>query len=538
MSRERSMPVRSLRESFNDHRDELRSDYAMGTTSRFRPAPRGVAAMGSGADYHYRNESQFLRMIERARFFDRDNMIVGQGVNRLVANVIQDGFTLDVRTGDKKADKEIYNRWWEWAEDPEQCDYEGEKSFCDMESLLFRQVIVDGDVIALPLADFGSLQLVEAHRMRTPSNTKKNVVHGVQLDDGGRRVAYWITKEDLDPLRALSKVSDTVQYATRDAQGDRQVFHVYNPRRISQRRGVTSFAPVVDPIGIHDDLEFAHLIKAQVASCFAIFEQVDMALGIKPGATRPAAMQTGAQVTETLEDGSARTIQGLAPGMRVRGSPGVKLEGFSPNIPNPEFFEHAKLILTIIAVNLDIPLAVLLLDPSNTNFSGWRGAIDQARLRFRQMQSWYRKAFHAQVYKWKLRQWISQDDKMGRLFRKLGPAIFEHIWHAPTWRYIEPNKDAMADDLRLTRGLISRRRRDAEQGLDNEEHDPEIVTDNGKLIRLALAEASAINAEFPDAGVTWQQVLQPYGATPVTVPDPSEQAAAEQATKQPAGGVA
>ena len=510
-----------LSTQFRQAFSELKSDYAAGTNTRYRPAPRGVHVNGSGADYHYRSEAQFLRAIERSRYFDRDNMVVGQGVNRLCANVIQDGFTLDVRTGNKKVDEELSRRWSEWATDPEACDYEGEKTFSAMESLVLRSVVVDGDVFALPLRDFGSLQMVEAHRVRTPANTRKNVVHGVELADSARRERYWITKEDLDPLRMLSKVSDVQQIDARDEYGHRQVFHVYMPTRFSQRRGVTSFAPVVDAIGMHDDLQFATLVKAQVASCFAIFEELDIAIAAG-GAGKPGTIRTGAQVTEVNKDGSQRTVEGISPGMRVTGSPGVKLQGFSPNVPNPEFFPHATLILTFIAVNLDLPVAVLLLDPSNTNFSGWRGAMDQARIRFRKIQASIRESFHTPVYKWKVRQWMEESDFLRDSFLKLGEKMFWHRWNPPTWRYIEPNKDAAADDTRLTRGLISRRRRAAEQGYDNEELDAEIIADNGALIEAALKEAQRLMKKFPEAAITFQHVLQPYGASPITIPDANQ----------------
>src|SRR5690606_1028361 len=98
-----------------------------------------------------------------------------------------------------------------------------------------------------------------------------------------------------------------------------------------------------------------------------------------------------------------------APGIEYTGAPGEKLTGFSPNIPNAEFFEHARLILTFVAINLDMPLQMLLLDATATNFSGWRGAFDQAKIGFRQIQSWLLKRFYAPVYEWKLRQWIAED---------------------------------------------------------------------------------------------------------------------------------
>ena len=72
--------------------------------------------------------------------------------------------------------------------------------------------------------------------------------------------------------------------------------------------------------------------------------------------------------------------------MELFGFPGESLKGFSPNVPNPEFFQHAKLILTILASNLDLPevrsdlereLGRLLLGCGDKE--GARGAWERAR---------------------------------------------------------------------------------------------------------------------------------------------------------------
>jgi capsid protein len=254
---------------------------------------------------------------------------------------------------------------------------------------------------------------------------------------------------------------------------------------------------------MHDDLQFAHLVKAQVASCFAIFEEYQQ------GVPRASSIQTGAQSTESMSDGSTRVVEGLAPGMRVKGTPGMKLQGFSPNLPNPEFFPHATLLLTFIAINLDLPVAVLLLDPRQTNFSGWRGAIDQARMRFKVIQRWLIGKLHRPVYIWKVRQWIAEDPALRRAFERLGKDIFGHVWNPPTWRYIEPMKDAAADDLRVSRNLISQRRRAAEQGYDWDALRAEIVADRVSVVRDALSAAKQINSEFHEAKLDWRELA--YG---------------------------
>jgi hypothetical protein len=42
-----------------------------------------------------------------------------------------------------------------------------------------------------------------------------------------------------------------------------RVYHVYNPERFSQSRGITALAPVLNVEGIRNDLEFVPLIKHQ-----------------------------------------------------------------------------------------------------------------------------------------------------------------------------------------------------------------------------------------------------------------------------------
>src|SRR3989304_7245660 len=94
-----------------EHFADLKADYAAAKQSRFRRRRTGISPTGSGADYHYRNESDYLRVMEYARAMDRDDVIVGQTVDRSVANEIQDGFTLTPQTPDASANEDLTARW-------------------------------------------------------------------------------------------------------------------------------------------------------------------------------------------------------------------------------------------------------------------------------------------------------------------------------------------------------------------------------------------------------------------------------------------
>lgn len=484
--------------------DEIRADYKAAKDTRFQSKLTGVSAMGTGADYHYRNEPQFLHMIERCRDYQRNDPIIGQAIRRLVSNVVQTGFTLDVKTGDKDADARLQDMWADWSTDSKNCHSERELTFWQIEEMLLSTVMVDGDVFLLPLKN-GSLQAIEAHRVRTPRRTTRNVVHGILMDDDARRQEVWITKEELDPFQVLGRVSDIKRYPVWGPDGERQVHQIYNPYRFSQRRGVPIMAPVSDTIGMHDDTQFATLVKQQMAAMICILRTRDA--NYKP----TGAAKFGRTTTETDSQGYTREIQGVGAGLDVAGDPGETLDAFSPQIPGPGYLEHTLLLLTFIAINLDMPVHMLLLDPSRTNFSGWRGAIDQARLRFQQIQKWMIEKFHRPIYLWKVRQFLARSRYLQRIAENPELNIFGHEWNPPSWPYLEPMTDASADLLQQRNGLNSPRRIQANRGRKWEVVAAEIVDDNAYAIELAIKKSVEINDRYREVlggdAVHWRELI-------------------------------
>lgn len=495
-----------------------KADYDAARKTRFKRDRAGtMVSSGSASDYHYRTESAYFGMIEQARELFRNHALVAQAVRRLVANILSGGFTLDVRTGDDALNVDLAARWKDWSEDSSQCDIQGEQDFHGLEKLTLQQVIVDGDLFTLPTID-GELQHIESHRIRTPHRTRRNVVHGVELNNDKkprRREAYWIAYEDVEAYYPVPKVSEMTRYPAR-VDGVRQVFHHYMPDRTSQTRGVSAFAPPMETAGMGDDLMFAQLVKAQMAACAALLREYDA--GVIPPAINSGGQDTD---TETRPNGETRQLAGWGPAMEIFAFPGEHLIWQSPNVPNQEFFDHVTLILSIIAVNLDLPVQVLMLDATRTNFSGWRGAIDQARQRWLEIQRWMIQSFHTPVYKWKVRQWAADDPILRRTIieqeKKLrkpgGINAFGHVWHPAGWPYIEPTQDATGDLIQSRNFLTSPRRLAARRGIDYEDLLGECIEDRTRMINDAQDAADKINArnKARDGWVllTWRDIAQP-----------------------------
>jgi len=413
-----------------------------------------------------------------------------------VANVIQDGMTLEPQTGDKKLDRMLWDRWKAFADDPEQCDIGGELCWHDYERLAFRSHLVDGDAFVVVTQD-GPLQFIESHSIQTATK-RENTFCGITTNQYRRREVFWYRADSIDPTM-VSKAEE-VPLAARDENGNRLVFQVYNTKRALMTRGVSAFAPVFYLTGMFEDINFAKVVQQQIVSCFAIFRE--MAAGQPPS---PPSAGYG-QPESTGATAGIRTIEGLGPGIEVVGSPGEKMHGFSPNVPNAEYFEHVKLMLTLIGVNLGLPLCLVLMDGSETNFSGWRGAVDEARKGFRQNQRMMVKRLHRPVYEAKVRQWMEDDAALRKQAAKRN--IFAHEWNVPEWRYINPREDAEADATQLRNCLTSPRRLHSGRGLDWEQIAEETIADNVYAIVLAKKEAQKINLQFPnDPPVHWRELI-------------------------------
>jgi lambda family phage portal protein len=500
--------------------DKIRADYDMSRENRFIRRRTGVNPQGTGPNYHYRTEDKYYADIEQARDMDRNDGLVGTLVDRRVDNIVQSGFVQHPATGDKGLDLELYNRWESFSNDPDQCDVAGELTWKEMERQACRSESIDGDIVVLGTED-GSFQLVEAHSIKTKSR-KENTFLGITTDRYGKRIQYHILEE----LNEFGLKGESRPVDVRDSEGLRQVFHVYNPKRVRQNRGVTQLAPVFAYSGMLEDINFAKLVQQQVVSCFAIFRK--MAAG-SPSLPSVDGMFGDASTQPT--GSGVRQLEGIQPGMMIDGVPGEELQGFSPSVPNAEYFDQVKLILQIIGVNFGLPLCLVLMDGSETNFSGWRGAVDEARKGFIADQLNLVRRLHSPAWRWWVSRLLDNEPAMRRASKRSGVDIFGHVWNLPTWSYIEPVADAEGDATQLRNALTSPRRMHAARGKDWETIAEEIIDDNVYAIERANKAAAKINATNPLAPVTWRDLIplaMPAGTT-MAMQDPNAVAVQESA---------
>lgn len=498
----------SFLSAFRGMKQAKRAEYAQGRAeaqvqarySAARPSKgkRNRLDIGGTADAHYQSGLDFWRMREDARAMDRDDWTLGQCVDRAVTNVIKSGMHPDPDTGDAGLNAELAERWSEWAEDPYQCDRAGRLNFVQMQELALRHALVDGDIFIAPneLEDgIVKLTLLEGERVRTPGGEMTGrIIHGVELDDFGAPTQYHITRPDPD-RRSTPGFNTGIGAAdfleprqALDIDGLPNVIHLYDPKRVTQTRGVTAFKSIFDVLSMLEDGAYAKLIQNQVSSCIALF--------IK----RESDHRLGSRYDEAQNDGVSQTIEELTPGLILRGTTQEGIEAFNPSVVSSEWFDLMRFFLRVFGAQIGMPLTLVLLDTSNTTFHGYRGELQQARLGFERLQSWLTSRFLRPVWKWKVREWFP--DRFARDRR----SVCRHSWQTPGWPYVDPLNDVKADSMALQNGLTSPRRALAARGLDYDTVTRETVADRSMAIAEAIRASEAIATET-GVRVPWREVL-------------------------------
>lgn len=505
---------------WQDARREYRADYEVARPSRFR---RTRSALYGTADAHYAGERAYFEVIEYVRDMERNDPLIGPTLDIVCNQTNKGGFQYAPDTGDEKLDADLKADFDQWGSEPGQFDHAGELSFRESELLTMRSEIRDGDCFVIPTVE-GRMQFLEAERCRTPVKSQRNIIHGIELNrDTRRRVKYWFTRGKVDISDRIERTSEMVSVEAVDADGFPQVFHVYGRRRLTQTRGVSAFTAAQLRMGMLEDVEFALLVKQQMASTIAWSEETEEGGYAGTG----GGTEYGARETVRGASGGDHIIEEIAPGMIVRPAPGKRLRMHAPQVPSTETMEHMRRIIQLVGLQVGLPVIMLLMDARETNFSGWRGAVEVARSLFRQAQEHRRDVYHRRVAVARTRWLMAQRNAMGRglrsAFARIGPRIYRHKWRLPSWPYIQPLHDAQARALKLSTLQTSPRREAAEDGQEWDEVVRETVADNEAAIGAAIDAAARLNLKAGANVVHWTHLLNRDMPKGVTVTDSLDQ---------------
>jgi lambda family phage portal protein len=307
------------------------------------------------------------------------------------------------------------------------------------------------DGLAIPL----QLQVLEPDFLDTarhniPGVAGGLIIHGVEFDAIGRRVAYWLFENHPG--------SDLMTNPTSRRIPASEIIHAFDLERAGQERGVPWFAAAIVNLKDFDEFEDATLMRQKIAACFAAFvTDLDGGGGAtlgEPDATDP--------LIETLEPGMIQRLP-LGKDVKFANPPTTTDDGFSTRT------------LRRIAAAIGVTYEDLTGDYSQVNFSS---------ARMSRMAHW------GNVYDWQWNllipqfcdpawRWAMEAADIGGILD--GQAAPKAEWTPQPMPMTEPDREARANVTMIRSGQKTLSQVIREQGGDPDAHLEEYAADMAKL---------------------------------------------------------
>jgi len=421
-------------------------------------------------------------LVARARDLDRNNGVAAGSFQSLDDNVVGIGLRLspfpdyralgrDINWSEEWS-RNVESLWKAWA-DGTSCDAAGVQSFHDMTQLVFRSVLENGEALALPMwleraaTPFRTcVQLIDTDRLVNPGSTlwfTKNLRGGVELDDYGRPVAYYIQQipDNLTFLVYTPFIGSAINWVRVPAEttwGRKRVIHAFQKLRVDQNRGVPILAPVIEQFRMLDAYQRTELQSSIVNALVAGVIETPM----DPGGI--AEMMNG-NAKDYLTAKNEYRVE-LEGGTFIPLYPGDKLTPFTPMRPPGTFPAFVETVLRQIGTAVGMPYELILKDFSKTNYSSARAALLEAWRFFITRRAWLAMHWAQPVYE----LWLEEAVNSGLIDAPDYYAQQQYYarakWIGPGRGWIDPTKEAEAAILRMQGMLSTLEIECAEQGLD------------------------------------------------------------------------
>lgn len=417
----------------------------------------------------------------RARQLGRDCSYCKRYLRLVTANVIGPrGIKLQgrVKNGtsyDEAVNTEIERAWNAWAKKPITID--GRLTLRRVEKLLVRTMAVDGEAFVriwrgFPDNPFGiALQPIDADMIddryhRNAGNGLNEIRMGVEIDEIGRVVGYWVTKK----IESQSLGSFRDRYFV---PAD-EMIHVYGMERFNQTRGVTWFTAAMLAAHMLDAYEETEAVAARVAAAkMGFFEQDENSIADDHSSgTEPAIMEANPGSFEFLPKGT-------------------RLASWAPDHPSGQFGAFVKQLLRKIATALDVFSNVLANDAEGVTYSTMRSFGLIERDDWRAIQQDFIEMWRHRLYdEWIKTATLTTATRLpSRDFRK-----YLDVEHVPRgWSWIDPEKEVKAAVLAIQNGLGTRTAALAERGEDIDQ----VFATLAREKQLAAKYNITIDAEIP-----------------------------------------
>ena len=426
---------------------------------------------------------------ERARDLRRNAGWGKAAVDKVVVHLVAGGLMPDVDTGDAKLDAQALKLFGRWAK---RCCPDG-TNFWAAQTMLARELVEGGEVLGRRRSRFmadmqdhhGQLppiqvQILEGDQLDHGYNTPRHgnrIIQGVEFDPLDRRVAYhFLPYHPGDPLTTLPMTLTAFNDHVRVQATN--VFHLYDPSRAGQVRGVTWLHAIVQAIWDLSGYTDAERVRAKSAACMVgSVEGGDPEEGEPEGVdgTAPAKDATGNLVT----DSAGMPVEQAAPGLIMYAPNGKKIVWNQAGVQSNA--DWVRVQLREAAAGIGLSYESYSGDFSQGNFSFSKLGQAEQRAMFRAL----REQLFAPMALDPFWSWFIDGAIAAGLLPDV-PELYDVTWSDVQIESADRAEDARADILEMRAGLRSRPAIIRSRGQDPDTVDAEIAKDQEARAALGI----------------------------------------------------
>lgn len=441
------------------------------TTGRGAKSRRSLASWAAG---NGDADSDILPDLPSLRGYSRDairkNPLAAAVINTKVTNVVGTGLVMHPQIdaqflGMTEAQADAWEtkteREWRLFADSPACDMERSCCLAELQDLIFRSTLENGDVFALlpydrrPGEVYGlKVQVIEADRISNPGfkSDTETLAGGIEKTASGAPLKAHIQRTHPGSMSRSKTAWDEREFY--GATGRRNLLHIFRKIRPGQTRGVPDLAPVLAALKQLGDFTDAELSATVVSSLFTVFVKTPTGQGLAP---MEPTQETGAKASDSDVKMGSASIVDLAEGEDV--------EFANPTRPNTAFDGFVTAILRQIGSALELPFE-LLNKHFTASYSASRAALLEAWKYFDSRRKWLVMRFCQPVYE----EWLNEAVASGRIiapgFLNGDPAIRAAYcaaeWVGPPRGHIQPLQEVNALKEHLNIGTKTLQRASAE----------------------------------------------------------------------------
>ena len=399
-------------------------------------ANRDFHNANSPFEYTARLDRDVMRA--RARWLHENNPIMANIDSAIINNVIGHGITLQSKTGNKKLDNLVEERFKQWTL---KCDATDRLTFTDVQKLILSSRMVDGEILIYKTIVNGELklQLIEVDNLDMSKGD-----NGIELDNMGRPQNYHFRVTNQYGEQSIKQFSVPAK----------DIINYFNIERPSQYRGVSEYKQ-----SILDIKNFSAYQSATVQSARA---NAEIAYTVE---TERDAEQWGVTSKDQEE---LQEINGL---MVYYLRPGEKVAKHNNNAGGAGYGEFITNTVRMIATARKISYELAFRDYSQVNFASSRASLIQDNKRFDNEQEHLVSHVLNDVFS----TWFEIEVLSGRI--KINPTkwlnnkeqFMKPRWSFPKREWVDPLKTVNAIEKELNLNLTTMTEECAALGKDFEE---------------------------------------------------------------------